>query len=277
MILVTGTKRSGTSLWMQILRAAGFPVIGDPFPARWGESIRDANLRGFYESRLRSGIFFATNPDPKTGQFVSPASSRRHVVKVFVPGLVRTDVAYLDRVVATVRHWSEYGPSLDRLHGMEDTYFSAQPDAERVMESVRRQRSTLPPEIEWFFENYEIVRDVSARKYPINVSTYDQLLADPEAVIDKVLPWLGGGDRDAACAAVDEELRSRRIRRDALEYPYAEDFEAFYEALGSASMSKSLIQRLNALRVTLEGVYGALSRDRGREDDPPGSVPGDAG
>jgi len=34
-IVVTGTKRSGTSMWMQVLGAAGLPVVGDAFPADW--------------------------------------------------------------------------------------------------------------------------------------------------------------------------------------------------------------------------------------------------
>ena len=40
MLFVTGTKRSGTSMWMQVLRAAGLPVIGTEFPRDWGEVIR---------------------------------------------------------------------------------------------------------------------------------------------------------------------------------------------------------------------------------------------
>jgi hypothetical protein len=28
MLIVTGTKRSGTSLWMRLLVAAGFPIFG---------------------------------------------------------------------------------------------------------------------------------------------------------------------------------------------------------------------------------------------------------
>ena len=52
MILVTGTKRSGTSMWMQILIAAGFTNFGSAFPANWGESIKEANSKGFFESKL---------------------------------------------------------------------------------------------------------------------------------------------------------------------------------------------------------------------------------
>lgn len=72
MIIVTGTKRSGTSLWMQLLMAAGFVPFGEAFPAQWSESIKDANPEGFFESSFRHGIYYATNPNPQTGVYVFP-------------------------------------------------------------------------------------------------------------------------------------------------------------------------------------------------------------
>ena len=53
MMIVTGTKRSGTSMWMQILIGAGYPIIGEAFPMRWEHTIKAANPEGFYESHLR--------------------------------------------------------------------------------------------------------------------------------------------------------------------------------------------------------------------------------
>ncbi len=67
MIVVTGTKRSGTSMWMQILVNGGFPYIGEAFPRDWGSKIRDANPEGFYESALAGGVWWRTNPSPRTG------------------------------------------------------------------------------------------------------------------------------------------------------------------------------------------------------------------
>ncbi|MBK9648786.1 MAG: hypothetical protein IPO67_27155 [Deltaproteobacteria bacterium] len=77
MIIVTGTKRSGTSLWMQILQGAGFEVLGSKYPLGWETSIRDANPKGFYESILRRGVYYATNPHPKTGAYISPSAQPR--------------------------------------------------------------------------------------------------------------------------------------------------------------------------------------------------------
>ncbi|MEZ4287727.1 MAG: hypothetical protein R3A47_06190 [Polyangiales bacterium] len=81
MIIITGTKRSGTSMWMQLMKAAGFAPIGTAFPKKWESTIKDANKKGFYESKFRDGIFFATNPDPKTGMYVSPQASKTRRLK----------------------------------------------------------------------------------------------------------------------------------------------------------------------------------------------------
>ena len=103
MIVVTGAKRSGTSMWMQILVAGGYPYIGTAFPANWGEAIRDANPRGFYESKLSAGVYFRTNPDPQSGVYLHAEDSRTHALKIFAPGVVRSDIAFLDRVIVTMR------------------------------------------------------------------------------------------------------------------------------------------------------------------------------
>ncbi|MBA3545934.1 MAG: hypothetical protein H0T76_05600 [Nannocystis sp.] len=105
MIVVTGTKRSGTSMWMHVLVAAGIPYIGERFPAGWGELLRDANPDGFFESELMIGINYRTNPHPLTGAYLAPHQTRDHAVKIFIPGLIRSDVAFLDRCIATVRGW----------------------------------------------------------------------------------------------------------------------------------------------------------------------------
>lgn len=107
--------RSGTSLWMQILVAGGLPFIGEATLEHWGEELRAQNPRGFYESQLVSGVHFGTNPHPETGEFLGPEQTRRHAVKVFIPGLRKCDLAYLDRVIVTLRPWRVVAESLGRM------------------------------------------------------------------------------------------------------------------------------------------------------------------
>jgi hypothetical protein len=160
MIIVTGTKRSGTSLWMQILERTGYPILGEKFPSEWGDSIRDANPNGFYESTLRYGINWTSNPSKD--YYFAPEPYRNHAVKVFMAGLVRTDAAHIHKVVVTVRHWAEYGKSLRRLFAIEDAYTaSLQDEAERTKreKAAKEGRGNINEEDEWFLENYDFLRD----------------------------------------------------------------------------------------------------------------------
>ena len=233
MIVVTGTKRSGTSMWMHVLAAAGLPFIGERFPAGWGELLRDANPDGFFESELMVGINFRTNPHPMTGAYLAPHQTREHAVKIFIPGLVRSDVAFLDRVVATVRDWRSYVVSLRRIAGEDDA---------------------LPPALEWWCSNFALIRDVAIRGYPAHVLTYDSFLRDPERVAAEVLAWIGRGDPAAAARVVRPERK-----RDAIDDPdsaladgvdacHLEVFDELHACLDAGRpLSASFIDRLNAV------------------------------
>jgi hypothetical protein len=217
MVVVTGAERSGTSMWMQILIAAGYEPIGEEFPRNWRESLREANRGGFWESTLRSGINFLTNPDPATGTYVRPDQVTHHVVKVFVRGLVRTDLAFLGRVVATCRHWREHAASARRLWTMED-------------EKTRRPPPPrLDPVVDWFAKNFMLLADMTLRGYPVKLCAYEDVLARPRETIEPILAWVGGGDLDAAVTAVHPELGHARHAEE--EHSHQDACEILYEAL----------------------------------------------
>ncbi len=257
MLIVTGTKRSGTSMWMQILIAAGFTPFGEAFPSNWGETLREANPSGFYESLLRQGIYWRTNPHPRTGAYFFPEQVERHVVKVFIPGLVRTDRAYIGRVVATVREWREYEASLNRLYAMED-----KARLERKPDSTGPVR--FPPALEWWSENFALVRDIAIRRYPVHVQSYDGLMKNPEAVIRKTLQWLGDKsqgpagregsiDVDKAIAAVEPSNRTQvRPESNTMEPEFMAMFDALYQAIDlGKGLDRELIRELNTTNTKL--------------------------
>lgn len=257
MLIVTGTKRSGTSMWMQILDAAGFEVIGDAFPGIWGQSIRDANPKGFYESRYRQGIYYVTNPNPETGAFMHPKKVKKHAVKVFIPGLLRTDYAFIGAVISTMRNWREYSQSLTRLYTMEETYKKeAKARGETLPKSpfpdeeteIRMKAGRIPPALEWWFENYDLIRDVTTRRYPFHMTTYDRLLGNPEGEISKVFKWLGQGDLNKALEVIQPKLRTQSNLEggDELVAEFADIFDEFYDSVNrSQQLTASFIEKLN--------------------------------
>lgn len=196
MIVVTGTKRSGTSLWMQILKAAKFPIIGEPFLGHWKESIHLANVGGFYESKLRYGINHSNNPDVQTGQYLHPRTVVHHGVKIFVPGLIKTELTFLHRIIATIRPWREYCHSIRRLQEMEANHWLSLPDiSEKMPQQVKviLKQSTIHPSLVWWRDNVALLADSRSRGYPIRLIPYEVLLNQSEEILPEVLDWLQTG------------------------------------------------------------------------------------
>jgi hypothetical protein len=243
MIIVTGTKRSGTSMWMHVLVAAGLPYIGDRFPAGWGQLLHEANPDGFFESELMAGIYFRTNPHPVSGAYLAPQKTRRHAVKVFIPGLVRTDVAFIDRCVATVRSWRAYVASTRRLAAMQTE--QAGPGA---------PEAALPAALEWWCQNYALIRDLAIRGYPVHVVSYDSFLRDPQRVAAEVIAWIGHGDAKRAAAVVRPELRTAfdhgssndEALAEGIDPRHLEVFDELYATIDAERpLSQPLIETLN--------------------------------
>lgn len=238
MILVTGTMRSGTSMWMQILIAAGLPHLGEAFPAPWGDALRPANRHGFFESQLVAGIYHATNPQPESGAYLFPQQTRTHAVKVFIPGLVRSDVAFLDRVIATVRGWREYATSLQTINDLTGN------DREAELFDV-----PLSPSLRWWVENFALVRDIATRRYPAHVTTYSRLLAAPQREIEAVLGWVGQGNARAAVDVVDPSMRTVSARCPTptdISPTHAQVFDDLYTQIHEGrDFSHSFIEALN--------------------------------
>jgi len=248
MIIVTGTKRSGTSMWMQLLTAAGFPPIGEAFPRSWDKTIKDANPGGFWESTLRRGIYHETNPDPATGAYLFPQATERHVVKVFIPGLIRSDRAFIGKVIATIRPWRQYVRSVTRLYDMEQEARNA------LTNGAAPAPVVMEPVIEWWVENFSLISDIVTRRYPFYMVAYDSALRDPEATLSEVFRWLGEGDVDCAVAEVAPELRTQHeaevSKQDSSELGLGRDiietFDAFYGLVREQRpLEQAFVDRLN--------------------------------
>ena len=244
MIVVSGTKRSGTSMWMQVLQAAGLPVLGEAFPPAFAGAIRAANPDGFYESLLRNGIYFATNPHPVSGRYFLPEHVAGHAVKIFVPGVIRSERAYIGHLIANLRPWQEYEASLARLYALEDEAMRAR------AQTVTADRFLMPPAYEWWLENFSLIRDITLRRYPARLLSYAQVLADPEATIAEVLRWIGRGELASAVAAVKPGHRTQDRPTSSTTLPpqHAQLFDDLYAAVADGTLFKrpALLRQLSA-------------------------------
>ena len=249
MIVVTGTKRSGTSMWMSILQEAGLPILGEKFPSNWGETLREANPNGFFETRLRDGINFTSNPDPKTGFYIGPKGNEQHAIKLFIPGLVKTDLAFVNKVVATIRPWREFSMSIKRLRAIEDS---------------NRPKGEVPPtyhspELEWWLENFSLIKDFSIRKYPLYMVSYDSVMTDPERIIEDVVKWIGLGNAVKGCQVVKPDFRTQKdvsyTPISAITDEVVEVFDELYHRVSSRSMlDNDFLLKLNKVNSLLTPV-----------------------
>ena len=212
MIVVTGCRRSGTSLWMQMLAAAELPIVGEAFSPEL-EPLAEANPKGFFESEHRYG---AT---------VDPAELRGQVVKMFVPGVVETDEDELERAILSIRPWREHVASTRTFETLEAGVLGMP-----VPQS-------MPPDLEWWFENYCLLGDFSERDYPMMVVAYDLVLEKPVETAERALTFLDADPVHAAkmAAVVDVSLRHADPATAESELPVfaLETFDQLYERIRS--------------------------------------------
>jgi hypothetical protein len=227
MIIVTGTRRSGTSVWMQILEKGGFQIIGEKFPAHWQSVVEEANPRGFYESTLVQGINYHTNPEPRSGAWIPPDKVSDYAVKIFADGLVKTDFAYIGKVIFSIRKWQECEASQERMEEIKARHPELADGDQHVERAAR-----LPTGFTWWKANFSLVRDMQTRRYPVVAFSYEALLRNPETVCSAVFEWLGGGDATAAASVVDHALQTQQnVTLPNADHDYADVFDELYDTL----------------------------------------------
>jgi hypothetical protein len=266
MLIVSGARRSGTSMWMQVLQAAGLPIIGDAFPLNWKETLGELNRGGFYESTLRDGINFTSNPHPVSGVYLHPHETRADVVKIFAEGVSHTEFAFLDRVLVTVRPWQAYVASIDRLWEVEDEALGRTPD---------QRMPRLHGALEWWRANFGLIRDVAMRRYAVHFQSWPATLRDPKTVIPSVLDWLRPAlpkdavlDVEAAVAIVKPKLSTCSEPPDVdceLPQSVTKVFDALFEAIDAGhGLPAELVASMNETHERLEPHFVEHAREHAR-------------
>jgi hypothetical protein len=185
---------------MQLLEAAGVPVIGQPYPVDWGTRLRAANTRGYYESSLCGGINFTTNPSPETGVRLVPSEVEAVAIKIFLPGVRRTERPFLGRVLISVRDWRSYLGSTVRMRAIVSSTKNATEPEEPLARAAY-----------WVQEHDAILEDARQRGYPLRLVFYDDVLATPTPTVTEALRWLAPeADIEAALPVVDAALCTQR-------------------------------------------------------------------
>jgi hypothetical protein len=187
-IVVSGTPRSGTSLMMQMLEAAGVPILCDrrrPPDA--------SNLRGYYELE-------AVKATRRDSGWVSRAPGRAVKVIHALLGDLPADRRY--RVIWMERDPAEVVASQNRMLARlgEQGASAGGPSEDRLIEIQRDQAAharallSAAPHFEWIAVGHR------------------SLVLDPQPVAVRIARFLGIEDRasDLASAVAPELYRERR-------------------------------------------------------------------
>jgi hypothetical protein len=116
----------------------------------------------------------------------------------------------------------------------------------------------FPPLLEWWHENFMLIRDIVTRRYRVHVQSYGGLLADPDAVVRQTIEWLGHGDADAAVGAVKPQNRTQKAAAKEnpealqIEPEYEDVFELLYRTVDERqALTAELIGKFNGVNAKL--------------------------
>jgi len=109
---------------------------------------------------------------------------------------MKSDVAFLYRVIATIRDWKEFCVSFSQVSATENEYFIkkiqnlALPDfGLSAEEFIAFKTDPIHPALQWWENNFGLILNAKTRGFPFYCIAYDQLLEQPHNIIPMVLKW----------------------------------------------------------------------------------------
>ena len=201
-----------------------------------------------------------------------PHKTEKDIVKVFVPGLIQTDYAFIHRVVGTIRPWNEFSSSMERLLEMEFNSHLSEDNSDLNSDLLVRVRSIINrPSLHWahiwWTDNFDLIHDALLKKYPINIVSYGRLLREPDVLIPSILNWCHSPlpsdinlykrklsiDMEKAIATVDTSLQTQaspQIDDHDLPVEIINVFDNFYDCFNhnNSEISPSIVKDLNMVQ-----------------------------
>jgi hypothetical protein len=138
---------------------------------------------------------------------------------------------------------------------MEDDFLSTQEKKGKSplppLQMAQLQRGSLHPALEWWRENYDLIRNFATRRFAFNLVSYQKLLSAPAEVIPPVIKWCGGGDAEKAIAVVKPKLNTQKetiVEDSPLSAEQEELFDELHDYFYRQDpLTASFIQKLNTL------------------------------
>lgn len=195
MIVITGTERSGTSLLMNLLREAGYPLYGEEFRGNWKRKLGEHNPNGFWESELRhKGV------SPLTTNLL-PANTKGWVIKLLQSGLKNSSPLYIEYIIIAIRDCKEYIQSFYKLLQKDKNF-----NIDDLKCFCLEEKYTL-----FYYQITSLLMDKFV-KVPYIFIDYNNLMKNPVEEVDKLKKILAVGRFDLSLKKIDPSLyRNKEI------------------------------------------------------------------
>lgn len=226
---------------MAMANEAGFNIVGDKYPLDWedkrtekGDGQNQSDI-GFWEDMniVDAG---ANN----TNITVPPDALKQHFTKIFTVGLPKTDFAYIDKMILTVREpWSH-------LQSWRKLFIFNVKDSEGVdIDDLRYPYGT-----EYVFKYNLFVQDYLKRKYPTLIVDFDDMLANPHKNCQTIKQFVGCGRWDLGQQLIDSSRnRNKLAPRPDKKFEFAPGFfdfiEHLYGRLKDGNLDEALVKDLS--------------------------------
>jgi hypothetical protein len=216
---VSGIKRSGTSLMMQMLKKAGFAIIGEKIPTAWKSNSKLVALgrSGFYESG-----FAEVGVNNQSCSF----NSKMHelsAVKVFTPALITTDTSYIKKVILMVRNWEDQILSLKRLRQI------LHEDKKINIDDLKHH---IDIHANWYAaRNYAQPHEVNEETYISNVDNIDQRVFQINCKDIPNTQFLDIFKNIMQCSGISDDWSTKNLQNVHQEYIAAQSNLQWFDSL----------------------------------------------
>ncbi|MBC7172073.1 MAG: hypothetical protein H5U40_06600, partial [Polyangiaceae bacterium] len=113
MIVATGPTHAGEGAWVDVLRAAGVPILGEAIPSGWSDNAKAEVRPTFFAALREQGIYYKTNPDPFSQAYLDAPEAGLFALGMKTTAVLRTERAYLGHVIAAMPHFRSLGGAVD--------------------------------------------------------------------------------------------------------------------------------------------------------------------
>jgi hypothetical protein len=179
---------------------------------------KDMNPNGFWEMLYTvQGIYYRFHDADRLEKIL--VEEKKSICKIVSQGLMQSDPKYIDKVIYMIRHPRAVAKSQERLK--RSWPLNSEPTVNGEPQPIHTP------------EMYVNVTTMASRwflKYPevqVHYVHFDELIEDPERILNGVQEFLGEGDFSKAINQINPKLR-RSLPQD-IDSPFWEDAEMVYK------------------------------------------------